>query len=84
MAELEATREVPSRSGGKLKVRNGKLKDNTGEIAFVLWGAEVDLVETGDRVRITEGWVKDFQGRPQISLGRSGKLQKLTGSATPP
>jgi len=84
VAELEATREVPSRSGGKLKVRNGKLKDNTGEIAFVLWGAEVDLVETGDRVRITEGWVKDFQGRPQISLGRSGKLQKLTGSATPP
>ena len=49
-------------------------------IALVLWGsAEVDLVETGDRVRITEGWVKDYQGRPQISLGRSGKLEKLTG-----
>ncbi|EQD28507.1 SOSS complex subunit B1 [mine drainage metagenome] len=78
VVQLEEAREVPTRDGGKRKVRNGRLKDGTGEIALVLWGSEVDLVQQGERVRITEGWVKDYQGRPQISLGRSGKLEKLS------
>jgi ssDNA-binding replication factor A large subunit len=78
VVQLEPAREVENRQGGKTKVRNGRLKDGTGEIALVLWGSEVELVNEGDRVRITEGWVKDYQGRPQISIGRSGKLEKLT------
>ncbi len=77
VAQLEPAREIPTRDGGKTRVRNGRLKDGTGEISLVLWGNEVELVEIGDRIRITEGWVKDYQGRPQISLGRSGKLEKL-------
>ena len=77
VVQLDSTREIETRDGGKRKVRNGRLKDGTGEIALVLWGTEVDLVQLGDRVRITEGWVKDYQGRPQISLGRSGRLEKL-------
>ena len=63
--------------GPEKKVRNGKVKDASGEIALVLWGSEVELVVEGDKVRIVEGWVKDYQGKPQISLGRSGKLEKL-------
>lgn len=80
VAELSPSREVPTRRGDTTRVRNGKLKDHTGEITLVLWGSEVDLVGVGDRVRITEGWVKDYQGRPQISLGRTGKLEKLSPS----
>jgi len=77
VAELEPIREVEVRDGALKKVRNGKLKDRTGEISLVLWGSEVELVETGDRVRIVEGWVSDRRGRPQISLGRTGHLEKL-------
>ncbi len=80
VARLEEVREVPTRGGGTKKVRNGKLQDGTGEIGLVLWGSEVDLVEAGDRIRIVEGWVKDYQGRPQISLGRTGKIEKLGGA----
>jgi ssDNA-binding replication factor A large subunit len=75
--QLEPAREISTRQGGTTRVRNGRLKDGTGEIAFVLWGDEVELVAEGDRIRIVEGWVKDYQGRPQISLGRSGRLEKL-------
>ena len=78
VVQLDEPREVPKREGGTTKVRNARLKDGTGEIALVLWGAEVDLVQQGDKVRITEGWVKDYQGRPQIGLGRTGKLEKLS------
>ena len=77
VSELQPAREIETRGGRKTKVRNGRLKDQTGEISFILWGSEVDLVEQGDRVRIVEGWVKDYQGRPQLSLGRTGKLEKL-------
>jgi replication factor A1 len=77
VARLEPIREVEQRSGGTKKVRNGTLKDDSAEISFVLWGDEVELVAEGDRVRIVEGWVKDYKGRPQVSLGRTGKLQKV-------
>lgn len=77
VSELEPVREVEVREGGLKKVRNGKLSDRTGEISLALWGAEVDLVRVGDRVRIVDGWVSDRRGRPQVSLGRTGKLEKL-------
>ncbi len=82
VSALEPVREVGTREGTKRKVRNGTLKDDTGEISLVLWGSEVDLVEAGDRVRIIEGWVSDYRGRPQVSLGRIGKVEKVpAGSA---
>lgn len=77
VSHLDPVREFTQRDGTAKKVRNGKLKDDTGEISLVLWGDEVELVVEGDRVRIVEGWVKDYQGRSQISLGRTGKLEKL-------
>jgi ssDNA-binding replication factor A large subunit len=90
MATLEATvvglepaREIDTRDGGKRKVRNGRLKDATGEISLVLWGSEVELVGEGDRVRLIEAWVSDYRGRPQVSLGRSGKLEKLPAGGSP-
>lgn len=81
VASLQPTREFESTRGERKRVRNGVLRDATGEIALVLWGAEVDLVTEGDRVRLTDAWVKDYQGKPQISLGRSGRLERLSSTA---
>jgi replication factor A1 len=77
VTKLEPTREVEQRLGGMKKVRDGVLKDGTGEISLVLWGAEVELVAEGDAVRVVDGWVKEYKGRPQISLGRTGKVERL-------
>ncbi len=77
IAKLETVREFEPRSGGKKKVQNGTLKDGTGEISLVLWGDEVGTVSEGEKVRVVEGWVKDYNGRPQISLGRTGRIEKL-------
>jgi ssDNA-binding replication factor A large subunit len=76
VVRLEAAREFETRDGGRKKVRNGVLKDDTGEIALVLWGAEIDLVAEGERVSIVDGWVSEFRGKPQVSLGRTGRLEK--------
>jgi len=76
IAKLETVREIEPRTGGTKKVRNGTLKDGTGEIALVLWGDEVNLVAEGDKVRVIECWVKDYKGRPQVSLGRTGRIER--------
>ena len=76
VARLEPAREIEQRSGTMTHVRNGTLKDGTGEVAFVLWGSEVDLVSVGDNVRVVDGWVKEYKGRPEVSLGRTGRLAK--------
>jgi len=80
VAKLEPIREVEQASGGTKKVRNGVVRDGTGEIALVLWGEEVELVAEGETIRLVEGWVKDYKGRPQISLGRTGRIEKAGGS----
>ncbi len=76
VVKLEPVREVEQRTGGKKKVRNGVVKDGTGEISLVLWGEEVDLIAEGDKVRLVDGWVKEYKGRPQISLGRNGRVER--------
>ena len=76
VAQLEPAREIEQRNGGTTHVRNGTLKDGTGEISIVLWGREVGLVVEGDKIRIVDGWVKEYKGRPEISLGRTGRLEK--------
>ena len=76
VSQLEPVREIETRDGTRKKVRNGRLKDATGEIALVLWGSEVDLVAEGERIAIVEGWVSDYRGRPQVSLGRGGRIEK--------
>ena len=75
VARLEEVREVETKEGQLRKVRTAILRDATGEIALVLWGTEVVLVGPGDRIRVIEGWVSNRRGRPQISLGITGRIE---------
>ncbi len=76
VARLDPVRDVETREGSPRKVRDAVLRDPTGEIALVLWGSEVDLVAAGERIRVVDGWVSERRGRPQISLGRTGRIEK--------
>lgn len=77
VAQPEPIHEIIQCDGAKEKVRNCRFKDHTGKVGLALCDDGVELVAEGDHVRIVEGWVKDYQGRPQISLGRAGRLEKL-------
>ncbi|MEA3378308.1 MAG: OB-fold nucleic acid binding domain-containing protein [Nanoarchaeota archaeon] len=50
-------------------------KDDTGQIKLTLWNDEIDKVKMGDKVKITNGYVSEFQGDMQLSAGRFGKLE---------
>jgi len=53
------------------------IKDDSGEMELTLWNDEIDTVEEGEKLKITDGWVKEWNGKKQISTGRNGKIEKL-------
>ncbi len=61
--------------GREGKVCNCTVKDDTGEIKLTLWNDDVDKVKEGDKVKITNGYVKDWNGELQLSTGRYGTLE---------
>lgn len=77
VAEKDEPREVVTKYGKRLQVANAILKDDTGTIAISLWGNDIASVNVGDKVKITNGYVNEFRGTPQLSTGKYGKIEVL-------
>ena len=65
--------------GKELKVANAIIKDESGEIKLTLWNDDVDKVNMGDTIKITNGYVSEFNGAKQLSAGKFGKLEVVNG-----
>lgn len=61
--------------GKKGRVCSAKGKDASGEIILSLWNEQIDQVNVGDRIQITNGYVSEFQGEKQLTTGKFGKLE---------
>ncbi len=86
VTEKDEPREVVTKYGKRLSVANAVLKDDTGSIAISLWGNTIDTVNVGDKVKVTNGYVSEFRGTPQLSTGKYGKievLEKGSGKSSP-
>jgi hypothetical protein len=81
VSRLKSIREVELPSGVRTKVRNGKLRDETGELPLVLWGDEVDLVSVGDQIRLVDAWVSDYMGHRQVTPGKRGRIEIIAPKA---
>lgn len=82
---LKDTRNI-AKPGFSGKVRNGTFRDDSGEVEISLWNDQCDTVNIGDTVKITNGWVSEYQGKLQLSTGKFGKLEitkKGEGSSAP-
>lgn len=79
--EGEITHKEESRSFNKFgkegKVCNATLKDDSGEIKLTLWNEQADQFVVGDKIKITNGYVNEFQGEKQLTSGRFGKIEKI-------
>ena len=60
------------------KVCNAKLQDETGTIKFTLWNDQVVQVNVGDTIKVSNGYVSEYQGEMQLSTGKFGKLEVVT------
>jgi len=57
------------------KVATAIGKDETGDIKLSLWNEDVDKVKAGDKIKLTNGYVNEWQGEMQLTTGRMGKLE---------
>ena len=78
VTQKDEPREVVTKYGKRLSVANITLKDDTGSISMSLWGKDIDSVNVGDVVKITNGYVNEFRGTPQLSTGKVGKLEVVS------
>jgi ssDNA-binding replication factor A large subunit len=77
VTEKSDPREVMSKYGKRLSVANITLEDESGTIAMSLWGGDINEVNVGDTVEITNGYVGEFRGTPQLSTGKFGKIKVI-------
>jgi ssDNA-binding replication factor A large subunit len=81
VTEKSDPREVMSKYGKRLSVANITLQDDSGTIAMSLWGSDINDVNVGDTVEITNGYVGEFRGTPQLSTGKFGKIKVVEKGA---
>jgi replication factor A1 len=75
MSEL---RTVSSRkTGEELKVVDVVLTDDTGSVKLVLWNDQIRQVEKDSRIRIENGFVKEYRDELQLGVGEWGVIITL-------
>lgn len=57
------------------RVATAIAKDETGDIKLTLWNEDIDKVKSGDKVKLTNGYVSEWQGELQLTTGKFGKLE---------
>ena len=81
VAQKDEPREVVTKYGKRLHVANIVLKDDSGQIAMSLWGNDINNVNVGDKIEVSNGYVNEFRGNPQLSTGKFGKIKVLEKGA---
>lgn len=56
------------------RLLNIKAKDGSGEVKITLWNDQIGKVKKGDKIRIENGWVKQYRGELQVSTGKFGRV----------
>ncbi|MFA5259303.1 MAG: hypothetical protein WC979_08700 [Candidatus Pacearchaeota archaeon] len=77
--EKAETRSM-NKYGKELKVANAILEDSSGKIKLTLWNDDTVRFKEGDRIKIANGYVSEFQGEKQLTSGKFGSIEKLDSS----
>ncbi len=75
--EMGEVREF-EKFGRQGRVCNATVKDDSGEIKLTLWDDQIDQVKEGDKVKISNGYVKEWQGEKQLSVGKYGTMEVIS------
>ncbi len=76
IVSIDETREI-NKYGRKLRVANATIKDDSGSITLTLWNEDIDKVKAGDKIKIENGYVNEFQNKLQLTRGKFGTLTVL-------
>jgi len=78
-------RMIQTRAGRKTMLKEVLVADDSGSAILSLWGFnEGNDLSAGMVIKIEDGWAKEWQGKVQLSLGRSGKYELLKDDGSIP
>ncbi|MBI1970843.1 hypothetical protein HYS47_03780 [Candidatus Woesearchaeota archaeon] len=63
--------------GNPGRVCNAVISDASGTIKLTLWNEQIDQLNVGDKIKITNGYVNEWQGEKQLTTGKFGKMEVL-------
>ena len=66
-----------SKFGKEMTVANAILQDDSGTIKLSLWNEDASKYKEGDKIKIENGYVNEFQGEMQLTAGKFGKMEKV-------
>lgn len=79
ITDKQEARDFTSKYGKAGRVCNAVGKDDSGEeVELTLWNGDIEKVAKGQKIRITNGWVKQWRGKMQVSPSHKGTLEILT------
>ena len=73
-----------SKFGKAGKVCSAVIKDESGTIKLSLWNEQTDSVNVGDKIKVSNGYVNEYQGEKQLTTGRMGKIEVVEKSQEKP
>lgn len=71
--EIKEPREF-QKYGRTGRVATAVVEDDSGEIELSLWNNQIDEVNVGDKLKISNGYVSEWQNKPQLTTGKFGTL----------
>jgi ssDNA-binding replication factor A large subunit len=75
---IEVSQARKTKKGDReLRAADAMLSDETGTAWMVLWNEEIDCVQQGNVIRLSNAFYGQFKGRPTITLGKQGKLKVI-------
>lgn len=75
--EIEDVKQVTTKFGTNVSLTVVVLEDDTGSIKLNLWGSQSDGIEEDSTIEVKGGFVKEFKGQKQISVGKLGSIKVL-------
>ncbi len=75
--EISEPRNVRTKFGYQTRVATATLEDETGRIPLTLWGRQIDEINIGDTVEISDGYTREFRGELQLNVPRKGEIKKV-------
>lgn len=58
-------------------VQEGIIADSAGQVKISFWDDQVGQFKVGDKIMMSTGWCKEFNGELQVSSGKYGKIRKI-------
>ena len=80
VAEIGEVREF-NKFGKAGRVATARLKDESGEIELSLWNEQIDQFSKGDTIKVSNGYVKEYQGEMQLTTGIRGTIELVKKGA---